>query len=243
MYLTQNKTITTINFLISEYYETLEGEGFSIGIPTLFIRFTGCNYNCSWCDTKYAIQKDDKKNKEMTLYDLLGIIENSKCQRISLTGGEPLIQNNLLLLELINKVKSYGTFPKKINLETNGSIYAPEIFDKVDEITMDIKPPSSGMATNKSVLYATILKFLSKTWFKIVVFDNKDLEFVDDIINFVSIFEKLDCQEFKSRLYLQPATIENNSNDIIRNKVILKLVKDLPTSRYGVRLHKMLSIP
>lgn len=104
--------------LVNEIFFSLQGEGPQLGLPAWFIRFSGCNLNCKWCDSKYA-----KKGKVMSIKEIVDSIEtienlstNETCKNIIITGGEPLFQKDLL-----NLIKSF--VDKNFYIETNGTIF------------------------------------------------------------------------------------------------------------------------
>lgn len=154
---------------VSEIFHSIEGEGIEIGRPEIFIRLSGCNLKCKWCDTKYAFDN----GKEMNTSSMLNEIGSYPCQNISITGGEPLLQRKELA-ELLFKLKKSNYW---VQLNTNGTIFDQEIFDMVDLISMDCKCPSSEMRSNDSVLRKTKEMFNHKTQFKFVVSDKTDYDY------------------------------------------------------------------
>jgi len=102
-----SRTIKVINT-----FETIQGEGKYMGCPTLFIRTTGCNLRCPWCDTKYAYEGGE----ERTVDSLIEEIEKSKLRFVTFTGGEPLLWGEQIK-EIVDRVKD-----KVITVETNGTI-------------------------------------------------------------------------------------------------------------------------
>jgi 7-carboxy-7-deazaguanine synthase len=121
-------------FLVSEIFHSIQGETSHSGLPYTFVRLTGCNLRCSYCDTSYAFSGGTKTS----LPDIVAQIESIGCKRVLLTGGEPLIQKNIL--ELIRKIHSCGF---EVSIETHGQAPIAEA-SKYARIVMDIKTPSSG---------------------------------------------------------------------------------------------------
>jgi len=121
---------------ISEVFKSIQGEGLYQGKDQLFVRFFGCNLDCSFCDTKLS------SYKQLSLDELLGQIATfSDYHSLSLTGGEPLLQIDFLK-ELVEQLKKDG---KIVYLETNGSLYQnlTRVIDNIDIIAMDFKLSSS----------------------------------------------------------------------------------------------------
>ncbi|MDH2924592.1 organic radical activating enzyme [Nicoletella semolina] len=104
-----NENILQTPYRIVEIFETLQGEGFNTGMPSIFIRFGKCNLACDWCDTNYH-QYENK-----TLGDILATIRQFSAKNIIITGGEPTIQPHLE--RLLDRLKNEGYF---LAIETNG---------------------------------------------------------------------------------------------------------------------------
>lgn len=126
---------------ITEIFHSLQGEGIYLGDSTTFVRFVGCNLNCSYCDTPQA--KDALGATEMSLDQALNEVSavTGPGQLVSLTGGEPLLQSEFIK-GLAPELKKKGF---RVYLETNGT--HPEELEKViewvDVVALDIKPPSA----------------------------------------------------------------------------------------------------
>lgn len=102
---------------INEIFYSLQGEGRYTGTPAIFIRFSGCNLKCSFCDT------DHNKGVEMSVKEILNKIKGTPCKFVVLTGGEPGMQ---LTQEFINVLKSNGYY---VTVETNGTYHLPANID------------------------------------------------------------------------------------------------------------------
>ena len=126
-------------FKVAEHFVSINGEGRKAGELALFIRFAGCNLNCSWCDTKWA-NRPDVPFTPMDISQLCRIAQQSGVKNITLTGGEPLLQENVT--DLIQALAHLG---HSVEIETNGSVPLPRGLDCDVSFTMDYKLPSSGM--------------------------------------------------------------------------------------------------
>ena len=155
---------------ICEIFNSIQGEGLTMGAPTVFVRAVGCNLRCSWCDTGYSFEG----GTEMSVDEVLG--EVGDCFRVCLTGGEPMLQPDAV--ELMERLVSEGI---QVVLETNGSVDLSEVpKDPLVMISMDIKCPSSGM-TDRMLL--SNLDLLSrKDQLKFVIKDEADLDFAVDFV-------------------------------------------------------------
>ncbi len=155
---------------ICEIFYSLQGESTFVGLPCIFIRLSGCNLHCSWCDTDYA----NHESRAMTLDQILPQITSYHCRLVEITGGEPLLQNNTAHLISCLVEKNY-----RVLLETNGSRSIKNIHPACIKI-MDIKCPSSN--ESDSFLHENI-KFLTESdELKFVIADREDYEFAKSII-------------------------------------------------------------
>jgi len=120
---------------ISETFYSLQGEGLDIGLPYFFIRLSGCNLACSYCDTTYANSKGD----HVSVNALVEAWRASGVKHCLITGGEPLLQQNTVLL-----IKSLLSSGASVSIETNGSLDVSDIPEAVVKI-LDRKTPGSSM--------------------------------------------------------------------------------------------------
>lgn len=134
---------------VVEIFDSIEGEGFRQGLPVTFIRLGGCNLRCPYCDTKYSWH-DDGTWKDMSIEE---IVKQVHFPNITITGGEPLIQDGIVSL-IRTLVEDQGC---SINVETNGTVWVRDFHSLLDfaargfgvdapvYYTIDYKCPSSGM--------------------------------------------------------------------------------------------------
>jgi 7-carboxy-7-deazaguanine synthase len=119
---------------ISEIFHSLQGESSRVGLPTVFVRLTGCPLRCSYCDTDYAFSG----GRNMTLADILAEVARHHARYVTVTGGEPLAQKNCLLL--LHALCDAGY---EVSLETSGALDVSKVDVRVMKV-LDIKTPSSG---------------------------------------------------------------------------------------------------
>lgn len=163
---------------ISEIFgPTIQGEGPVIGMQTIFIRTWGCDSRCSWCDTKYAIGSESEGSKfhTMTGKQILDKVKSlsPKCKNVTLTGGNPCIQN---MDEVIGLLQREGY---NIVLETQGTKNPPWV-SKCNMIVVSPKPPSAGDAHYKVEVGNSLDEFMKGNpdalkILKIVIFNKQDL--------------------------------------------------------------------
>ncbi len=162
--------MTTDSLNINEIFYSLQGEALEVGLPSVFIRLTGCPLRCSYCDTKYAF----KGNNLIAINDIVTEVEKYNTKHVCVTGGEPLAQKNCNILLDILISKDY-----KVSLETSGSIDIDNVDDRVS-IVMDIKTPSSG--ESKQNKYINIAKLQTNDQLKFVIGSKSDFDWSVDIL-------------------------------------------------------------
>ncbi len=179
---------------IAETFSSINGEGTKAGQLAFFIRFTGCNLNCSYCDTKWANEKN-APFVPMAADEILGAAVKSGIRNITVTGGEPLIQQEIIpLLKLLCR----NNF--SVEIETNGAAdisEAAKIFPDRPSITLDYKLPSSGM---EKFMLMENYKFLDKKdTVKFVSGSITDLERAAEIISEYDLTER--CHVYLSPVF------------------------------------------
>lgn len=129
------------NYKVVEIFSSINGEGPRAGQLAIFIRMQGCNLNCTYCDTRWA-NGEDCRFHWTTTEEILDLVRQMQIKNVTITGGEPLLQENIL--ELLTALS--GESGIRVEIETNGSVsIAP--FAKMDRppsFTMDYKLPGSG---------------------------------------------------------------------------------------------------
>lgn len=156
---------------ICEIFHSIQGEGSRIGIPTTFIRTTGCNLRCEWCDTKYAWEGGE----QIEVPEILEKVKDIGYENICLTGGEPLIQEESI--ELIDALLEADRF--EVLVETNGSIDIEPLVDRRVIVSMDYKTPSSNMC--EEMMDDNLDKLRKQDQLKFVISDQEDYNFAKKI--------------------------------------------------------------
>jgi 7-carboxy-7-deazaguanine synthase len=191
-------------FKVVEKFISINGEGRLSGQLAVFIRFAGCNLDCSFCDTRWANEKD-VDYELMTKEDIYKYIKFTKVKNITLTGGEPLLQERIMeLLEYLSKDEYL-----LVEIETNGSIDLKK-FSRIEKnrpkFTMDYKLMSSNME-DKMVI--DNFKYLNK---------NDTVKFVvgtiDDLNKAKYLIDKYELTN-KTNVYLSPVFGEIDMNEIV----------------------------
>ena len=153
---------TTTTLRITEIFHSLQGESKTVGIPTVFVRLTGCPLRCQYCDTAYAFDGGGL----MELDAIKTLLEEIACDYVTVTGGEPLAQPNCL--PLLEQLCDSGY---NVSLETSGAMPIEGV-DKRVSIVMDLKTPAST-EVNKN-RYENIAFLKPSDQVKFVICDEKD---------------------------------------------------------------------
>ncbi len=211
----KNKTETLIE--VCEIFSSVQGETSKAGRPAVFVRLSGCNLKCSWCDTAYA-------SEEGTRMDINTIIEKVLCYNIPLiviTGGEPLLQDRVF--KLIDTLCLKGL---EVMVETNGSLDISSV-PPAASIIMDFKTPSSGQS--ESMKEENLKKLKRKDELKFVIADRADFEWARDIMRKHS--------PRAGEVLLSPA-----SGSIDFTRLCGWAAESLPGSRVQANLHKVFGL-
>ena len=206
----------TLQFMkINEIFFSIEGEGKRSGQLAAFVRLTGCNLRCSYCDTRYAFHD----GREVTAEEIADAVKDYR--NVTLTGGEPLLQDCHKLLALLRS--------HDVNIETNGSIALTEYMNyKNVFFTMDFKCHSSGASNAMNHGNLKILR--EEDVLKFVVGDEADLEQA-----------RLICGEYKpaSLIYISSVFGKIEASDIVD---FMKR-RHIENWRLQTQLHKIIWSP
>lgn len=166
---------------LTEIFYSLQGEALASGLPTIFIRLTGCPLRCVYCDTTYSFTGGERWG----LDEILEHIKQYPCKRICLTGGEPLAQPNAIALMKLLLANGY-----EISLETAGALSVKDVPSQVSKV-MDIKTPSSGEADKN--LWENLDYLTQHDQLKLVIMNRDDYEWAKqqvlerDLLNKVGV--------------------------------------------------------
>ena len=201
---------------ITEIFYSLQGETNTVGLPTVFIRLTGCPLRCSYCDTAYAFTGGEKQS----LSQILAQVKNYPTAYVTVTGGEPLAQPGCI--PLMDQLLDAGF---QVSLETSGALNVSDVDPRVVKV-MDLKTPSSGEMQRN--LYANIDHLTAQDQVKFVIADDADYEWSKRQIHEHSLAER--CQ-----ILFSPVM------DVMSAKALADniLADQLPV-RFQIQLHKYL---
>lgn len=215
---------TKVKFKVVEKFVSINGEGLLCGQLAIFVRFAGCNLNCSYCDTSWANEKN-VAYEYMSTEDIYEYIKSTKVKNITLTGGEPLLQEGII--ELLGRLSEDKEL--HVEIETNGSVLLQE-FLKIENppsCTMDFKLPSSHMESHMEL---DNFKYLTKKdTVKFVSGSIEDLEKAKFIIDEYSLIDK-------TNVYISPVFGKISMDSIVE---FLK-EKNMNGVTLQIQLHKVI---
>ncbi len=201
---------------ITEIFYSLQGEAKSVGLPTVFIRLTGCPLRCSYCDTAYAFSGGDWISFDAIVEE----VQQYKTSHVTVTGGEPLAQKNCI--ELLVKLCDLGY---NVSLETSGAILVDQVDKRVIKV-LDIKTPAS-QEENKNK-FENISYLTKQDQIKFVICDERDYLWCKRIMLEHDLENKCDILFSPSHEQLAAATLAG------------WILKDQLNVRFQVQLHKYL---
>lgn len=197
---------------------TIQGEGPNTGLKTLFVRVVGCDFNCEWCDSKFAWKKDEntKFYTDIDLVsDLLNKCRDTNTSHIILTGGNPCLYNFEGVIDILHQ---QGI---TVDIETQGSIL-PKWLNKLDLVVISPKAPSSKQVD----VYETINKWLHTTChvpvaIKIPVFNDTDIEFVKKYYLLVEEYTSIyNSKLFGIKLYINVGNTDTKEVGDISKRIL-----------------------
>jgi 7-carboxy-7-deazaguanine synthase len=156
---------------INEIFYSIQGESTHAGRPCVFVRLTGCNLRCRWCDTEYAFYEGQK----MTIAEVAAKVAGHGCNLVEITGGEPLLQDGVY--PLIDDLLKTG---HTVMIETSGSIDVSRLDPRVIKI-MDLKCPGSGECDRN--LWSNLDHLRAHDELKFVLADRADYEWARNVIH------------------------------------------------------------
>ncbi|MAE71715.1 MAG: 7-carboxy-7-deazaguanine synthase QueE [Gemmatimonadetes bacterium] len=199
---------------VHEVFASIQGETSRAGLPTFFIRTTGCNLRCAWCDTTEAFEGGEERSVE----ELVAKARSSGLENVTLTGGEPLLQSDAP--KLVEQLLDAGL---DVQIETNGSLDISPLDRRASRI-IDMKPPGSGEET--AFLESNLEELSSRDEVKMVLRDRADYEWAIERIGSLRLAEP-------TKVLLAPAWGELDPKALAR-----WILDDRLPVRLNLQIHK-----
>lgn len=201
---------------ITEIFYSLQGESRTIGIPTIFIRLTGCPLRCVYCDTEYAFGG----GRWWALSEIERAVSQYRSNFITVTGGEPLAQKNCL--QLLQRLCERGY---AVSLETSGALDIAAVDPRVVKV-MDLKTPGSGECAKNR--YQNISHLRAQDQIKFVICDRQDYEWAKSKLDEFSLTKRCEVLFSPTHGEIEPRRLAD------------WILQDGLHVRFQIQLHKYL---
>ena len=209
--------IYTSDLRITEIFHSLQGESRTVGIPTVFVRLTGCPLRCQYCDTAYAFKGGD----QISITEIVDTVKKYDCDYVTVTGGEPLAQP-----QCVNFLKLLCDLEFIVSIETCGAFLINEV-DKRVSIVLDLKTPGSLECDKNNYENLSYLK--KKDQVKFVICDRNDYNWSKARIDQYDIASKVDDILFSP-----------SYDDLEGQELANWVLEDRLAVRLQLQLHKIL---
>lgn len=206
-----------ISLRITEIFLSLQGESLSVGLPTVFVRLTGCPLRCQYCDTEYAFHGGERKSLE----DILKTIADFGAKNVCVTGGEPLAQPDCL--KLISSLCDAGY---DVSLETSGALPVKDVDPRASKV-MDLKTP--GSKEDNRNLWENLQWLTHRDQVKFVICSREDYDWAKQVLDQHKIIPMV------AAVLLSPSFGQIEARDLAD-----WIVEDCLPVRFQLQLHKLL---
>jgi len=204
---------------ITEIFHSLQGEARTVGLPTVFVRLTGCPLRCGYCDTAYAFSGGEMRSLDAILEEVRAYAP----RYVTVTGGEPLAQPECLTL--LNRLCDESGI-REVSLETSGALDVSGVDPRVIKV-LDLKTPASGESHRN--LYENIEHLLPTDQVKFVVCDRADYEWA-----------RMQCDRFKLAERVDEVLFSPSHGTLAPATLAEWILEDRLPGRMQVQLHKYL---
>lgn len=206
-----------MSLTVNEIFNSIQGESLYAGLGCTFIRLSGCNLRCSYCDTGYAYEE----GTSLTITAIIDKVSGYGCPLVEITGGEPLIQNETPLL-ITNLIEN----GYKVLLETNGTIDIGRVDERCIKI-VDIKCPGSGESGKNNL--GNLNRLNAKDQVKFVITNLEDYEYAKNII------EQIPGWFLRENILFSPVP-----GKMAFSELADRILKDKLMVRFHIQLHKII---
>ena len=220
---------------ITEIYKSLQGESTHAGLPCLFVRLTGCNLRCSWCDSEYAFYGGRKMTPEEVFAEVEQLSPNGGL--VEITGGEPMLQER----EVVPLMRQLVEGGYQVLLETSGERPLERVPAAVIKI-VDVKCPNSG---EPDTFRMENLETLSdRDEIKFVLSDRADYEFARDFTQRHNLAKRVNAVLFSPAFRKEATGARDSSHCLLDPQELADwMVADSVPARLGLQLHKFIWDP
>jgi len=219
---------------ITEIYKSLQGESTYAGLPCVFVRLTGCNLRCSWCDSEYTFFGGRKMTPEEVLDEVLLLASGGL---VEITGGEPMLQERELV-PLMQRLLDHGY---TVLLETSGERLLHRVPEAVVKI-VDVKCPDSG--EGNTFQSENLESLHSRDEVKFVLSSRADYEFARDFVTRHKLAGRVNALLFSPAFRKGASGTRNSSHCLLDPQELAEwMIADNVPARLGLQLHKFIWDP
>ena len=220
---------------ITEIYKSLQGESTYAGLPCVFVRLTGCNLRCTWCDSEYTFQGGVKMSFEQVINEVQRLSPAGGL--VEITGGEPMLQQREVVPLMALLIQS----GYRVLLETSGQRPLASVPPEVVKI-VDVKCPDSGEGDTFHLQNLTTLT--PNDELKFVLSSRKDYDFACEFIRTYDIATKVNAILFSPAFRKQAAGARDVSHCLLDPQQLAEwMIADNVPARLGLQLHKFIWDP
>lgn len=202
---------------ITEIFHSLQGEALTVGLPTAFVRLTGCPLRCQYCDTEYAFHGGSK----LSLEEVVERVKERQVKHVTVTGGEPLAQPECI--ELLTILCDLGY---EVSLETSGAMDISAV-DQRASVVLDLKTPASGEVSKNLYSNIDLLKDIDQV--KFVICDRTDYEWA-----------RFKVEEYKLAGRVAAVLFSASHEELSSTELADWILQDELPVRLQMQLHKLL---
>ncbi|HZW79762.1 MAG TPA: radical SAM protein [Candidatus Deferrimicrobiaceae bacterium] len=220
---------------ITEIYKSLQGESTHAGLPCLFVRLTGCNLRCFWCDSEYTFHGGRKMTAEQVLDKVKRL--SPKSGLVEITGGEPMLQER----ELLPLMEKLLEDEYRVLLETSGERPLTRVPAEVIKI-VDVKCPHSGAPDTFLIDNLAALNAIDEV--KFVLSDRADYEFAREFVRQHNLAERVNAVLFSPAFRKDATGARDSSHCLLDPQELAEwMLADGVPARLGLQLHKFIWDP
>ncbi len=220
---------------ITEIYKSLQGESTHAGLPCVFVRLTGCNLRCSWCDSEYTFQGGQKMSLEEVLAEVKRLSPNGGL--VEITGGEPMLQER----EVLPLMKEFLADGYRVLLETSGERPLERVPAEVIKI-VDVKCPNSGEPD--TFLFENLATLTARDEVKFVLASHHDYVFARDFTRQHNLVERVNAVLFSPAFRKDATGSRDSSHCLVDPQELAEwMLADEVPARLGLQLHKFIWDP
>jgi 7-carboxy-7-deazaguanine synthase len=220
---------------ITEIYKSLQGESTYAGLPCVFVRLTGCNLRCTWCDSEYTFYGGRKMSMEEVLNEVMQLSPGGGL--VEITGGEPMLQERELV-PLMQRLLEHGY---TVLLETSGERPLERVPDAVVKI-VDVKCPDSG--EGDTFRRENLEALTHRDEIKFVLSSRGDYDFARDFVARHRLAAKVNAVLFSPAFRKEASGARNSSHCLLDPQELAEwMIADSVPARLGLQLHKFIWDP